>query len=203
MVSTVRTGSESEQDVDGGPASVATAGDGTPGEASADQVSLGYASLDDAKSGSDGVRDDAVGDNAARAEAPGDGARAQDASAGDAAGGDGSPAPRSPVAPMQRRFRLPTSTDPAPESNKLLGMCLWAAALGLIGLIPGGRLAVAVVLDSGPGWYSPVALALGMLGLAAIGAGFAAIHLPRLPWQLFGFASFLLVVNLILVYTAL
>ncbi|MFD0594346.1 hypothetical protein ACFQZ4_19435 [Catellatospora coxensis] len=80
------------------------------------------------------------------------------------------------------RFRLPGEDDPAPRTGRLLGLCVWAAALGFLGLIPGGRLAVALAMNLDvPSWYAPTALTIGVLGVAAIAAGFAAIHRYRLP----------------------
>lgn len=120
---------------------------------------------------------------------------------------DGPDAPRSPGglrSAVSSRFRLPGEDDPSPRTGRLLGLACWAAALGFLGLIPGGRLGVSLALNLPmPPWYAPVTLTIGVLGVLAIAAGFAAIHRYRLPLILFSTASALLLANLILAYTAL
>lgn len=105
---------------------------------------------------------------------------------------------------VSSRFRLPGEDDPSPRSGRLLGLCAWAAAMAFLGLIPGGRLAFSLALNLNlPPWYAPVSLTLGVLGVAAVAAGFFAIHRERLPVYLFTVATTLLLANLTLVYTAL
>ncbi|WP_144122025.1 hypothetical protein [Catellatospora sichuanensis] len=102
------------------------------------------------------------------------------------------------------RFRLPGEDDPSPRTGRLLGLCIWAAALGFLGLIPGGRLAVALAVNLDvPTWYAPTALTIGVLGVAAIAAGFAAIHRYRLPLILFTISTVLLLANITLAYATL
>ncbi|MFC7757492.1 hypothetical protein ACFQY4_05045 [Catellatospora bangladeshensis] len=75
--------------------------------------------------------------------------------------------------------------------------------MAFLGLIPGGRLAFSLALNLDmPSWYAPVALTLGVLGVAAVAAGFFAIHRHRLPLYLFTAATLLLLTNLTLVYAA-
>ncbi|BCJ70834.1 hypothetical protein CS0771_03780 [Catellatospora sp. IY07-71] len=105
---------------------------------------------------------------------------------------------------VSSRFRLPGEDDPSPRSGRLLGLCTWAAAMAFLGLIPGGRLAFSLALNLDlPPWYAPVSLTLGVLGVAAVAAGFFAVHRHRLPLYLFTAATLLLLTNLVLVYTAL
>ncbi|MEV4413899.1 hypothetical protein [Catellatospora sp. NPDC049609] len=105
---------------------------------------------------------------------------------------------------VSKRFRLPGEDDPSPRGSRLLGLCAWAAALGFLGLIPGGRLAVSLALNLDlPVWYAPVALSIGVLGIAAVAAAFFAIHRERLPLYLLTAATALLLTNITLVYTAL
>lgn len=105
---------------------------------------------------------------------------------------------------VSSRFRLPGEDDPSPRSGRLLGLCAWAAAMAFLGLIPGGRLAFSLALNlETPPWYAPVSLTLGVLGVAAVAAGFFAIHRDRLPLHLFTAATALLLTNITLVYAAL
>ncbi|MDI1460568.1 hypothetical protein QEZ54_06275 [Catellatospora sp. KI3] len=105
---------------------------------------------------------------------------------------------------VSARFRLPAEDDPAPRAKRLVGLSLWAAVLAFLGLIPGGRLGVTLALGMpAPGWYAPVTLALGVLGILAMVGGFAAIHRDRLPTYLFTAATVLLLANITLAYSAL
>ncbi|GHJ45705.1 hypothetical protein Cs7R123_30470 [Catellatospora sp. TT07R-123] len=105
---------------------------------------------------------------------------------------------------VSARFRLPAEDDPAPRTKRLVGLSLWAAVLAFLGLIPGGRLGVTLALSlDAPAWYAPVTLAIGVLGIVAMMAGFAAIHRDRLPTYLFSLATLLLLTNIALAYTAL
>jgi hypothetical protein len=99
------------------------------------------------------------------------------------------------------RFRLPEPYDPAPRPARLVGICGWVAALGLLGLPVGGRAAVAIITDAGPAWFGPVVVLVGVLGLVVTAAGFATIHRRRLPWLLLAAGSLLLVANLSLTAT--
>jgi hypothetical protein len=80
-------------------------------------------------------------------------------------------------------FRFPAADDPAPAPARLLGMSLYAAALGLTGIGVGAR-GLLTALGGTPFWFMP---ALAMLSLVSVGAAvgaFLSIHRPSLPWML-------------------
>ncbi len=119
------------------------------------------------------------------------------------------PPVRTAAPPMQRlrsglstSFRLPTEDDTPPRSARLLGMAIWAAACVFAGLLPAGRLIIALLFGA-PAWYPPAALTLGLAGTAALAAAFGAIHRPRIPWILLAAATVLLITNVTLIYTLL
>jgi hypothetical protein len=119
------------------------------------------------------------------------------------------PTPRRPAPPMQRlragistRFRLPTEDDAAPPSARLLGLAFWAAACVFAGLLPAGRLMIAI-LFGGPAWYPPVAISIGLAGTALMAAAFGSIHRAHLPWYLMAAATILLTANTTIIYTLL
>ncbi len=67
-------------------------------------------------------------------------------------------------------FRLPRPDDPAPNQRRLMGICGWAAALGIVGMLV-GLLALVAMVRTTVGWYSPTVLAVGLAGiLSTIGA---------------------------------
>lgn len=106
-------------------------------------------------------------------------------------------------AALRVRFRLPTEDDAPPANARLFAMSFWAASCVFVGLIPAGRLVVALLFGGAPGWYPFIAISIGMLGTAAVAAAFAAIHRAFLPWYLLGIATLLLAANVALIYTVL
>ena len=79
------------------------------------------------------------------------------------------------------RFRIPGATDPAPEQRRLILVSAWAGALGLVGIV----VAMPVLLDlfrPASGWYGPVMILIGMIGVGATAGAFASIHRRRAPW---------------------
>ena len=120
-----------------------------------------------------------------------------------AAAGGRHPAGRGVAAWLAANFRLHGEHDPAPRPARMVGLCAWAAALGLIGLPIAGRSSVAIMMGSAPGWFEPVVVAVGLAGIAMTSAAFAGIHRERVPWRLLTAATVTLVVNLALVLIAL
>lgn len=88
-----------------------------------------------------------------------------------------------------------------PHPARLIGICTWAAGLGLIGMPVAGRSSVAVLTDAAPPWFEPTVVLAGMLGIGLTIAAFAAIHRRWLPWLLLLAATALLAANLLLTIT--
>lgn len=89
---------------------------------------------------------------------------------------------------IEVRFRLPGRDDPAPEPNRLAGVCGWAAALGLGGMAVALRAFIGMMSMKGA-WYAPTVITIGVLGLLCTIGAFASVHRRRLPWMLLGAAS--------------
>lgn len=107
-------------------------------------------------------------------------------------------APRSATAPVIPLFRMPSAGDPAPSPGRIAAMCGWAAGLGLVGAFLAIRALVAL-FGPVPGWYEPVVITDGVVGLALTVAAFLAVHRTKLPWYLLAAATAALGVNLIAV----
>lgn len=80
----------------------------------------------------------------------------------------------------------------------MVGMSAWAAALGLSGLAVGAHAMAAIVTGSAPGWFEPVVVPTGLLGITLTAAAFLAVHRRLLPWLLLGAGAVALVAVVLL-----
>jgi hypothetical protein len=104
---------------------------------------------------------------------------------------------------VAERFRLPASHDPTPQPARMLGVCAWATALGILGIGVALRALVAMLAGQMPHWFEPAITTTGLLGIALTAAAFAAVHRRRLPWALLGAATLMLGATLAVSLTAL
>jgi hypothetical protein len=102
---------------------------------------------------------------------------------------------------LKARFRLHTDEHEPPPDVRVFTLTFWATVSIFAGLIPAGRLAMSLMLDTGPIWYPITAAGLGLLGLALVTGAFASIHRAYLPWYLMTIATLLLAGNIAMVYT--
>jgi hypothetical protein len=94
-------------------------------------------------------------------------------------------------------LRLPAPDDPPPATGRMVGVCTWAALLGLIGLAVAGRLMVAMLAGNSPSWYEPTVITGGLVGIGLTATAFLGVHCPRLPWALLTAATVPLAVNIV------
>ena len=94
---------------------------------------------------------------------------------------------------LRESFRLPAHRDPEPDPARLVGLCSWTAALGLLGLAIAGRASVAILTGAVPGWFEPLVVTMGVVGITLTAAAFLAIHRRHLPWLLLTAATVTLV----------
>jgi hypothetical protein len=80
-------------------------------------------------------------------------------------------------------FRFPAADDPAPAPARLLGMSLYAAALGMTGVGVGAR-GLFSAIGGAAFWFMPVLALLSLVSVGAAVGAFLSIHRPRLPWLL-------------------
>jgi hypothetical protein len=79
------------------------------------------------------------------------------------------------------RFRIPAAADPAPEQRRLAVVSAWAGALGLVGVVAAMPVLIDLFRAEG-GWYRPVMMLIGLIGVGATAGAFASIHRRRAPW---------------------
>ncbi|MEV1285563.1 hypothetical protein [Micromonospora sp. NPDC049679] len=118
------------------------------------------------------------------------------------------PRPTFPEAAQHRRrittvFRLPAPADPSPASGRLLAMCAWATALGILGLAVALRGMVGILAKAVPTWYEPALIAAGLAGIVLTVGGFSSVQRPRLPWIMLALATVPLIAALGLTVDAL
>jgi len=76
---------------------------------------------------------------------------------------DGEPAG---LARVTLAMRPDTKQPPAP--GRLVGLCAWAAVIGIIGLVLAIRSAFAII-SGAPGWFAPLAAIVGLIGFSSCG----------------------------------
>lgn len=102
-----------------------------------------------------------------------------------------------------RPFHLPSSSDPAPPTGKLVAMCAWATGLGLVALLVAAQAVVATWRGDEPGWYEPALIAVGLAGLGLTVGAFMSIQRRRLPWIMLALATITLVASIVLTVRAI
>lgn len=97
---------------------------------------------------------------------------------------------------------MPT-VDRQPRLRQMLGVCGWAALLGVVGLVVGIRGFVATLMEAAPGWYEPAMIAVGIVGIGLTVGAFATVYRRRMPYILLSAATITLAYAILLTVTAL
>ncbi len=111
---------------------------------------------------------------------------------------DGEPAG---LARVTMAMRTPARPD-SPAPRRLIGLSLWAAALGILGVILAIRDAIGILVGA-PHYFLPLIAILGIVGVALTMGGFLTARARVLPWTLMGLATCTLGGALIATMTAL
>jgi hypothetical protein len=88
-----------------------------------------------------------------------------------------------------RRPRWATRPNPGPPSVRMLALCAWATAIGVLGLAVGGWALAATAKGVTPSWYEPTLAAVGTAGVLFTAGAFATERWKRLPWLMLGLAT--------------
>lgn len=110
-------------------------------------------------------------------------------------------ASEAPLTWAQDSSVLPT-VERQPRLRQMLGVCGWAAVLGMVGLVVGIRGFVAELLETTPGWYEPMMIGVGIVGIGLTVGAFATVHRRRLPYILLAAATITLAYAILLTATA-
>jgi hypothetical protein len=89
-----------------------------------------------------------------------------------------------------------------PRMRQLMGVCGWAALLGVVGLVVGIRGFIGDLVGAAPVWYEPAMIAVGVVGIGLTVGAFITVHRRRTPYALLGAATLVLVYAMTLTATA-
>jgi hypothetical protein len=110
---------------------------------------------------------------------------------------DGEPAG---LARVTLAMRAPVD-KPSPAPRRLVGLCAWAAAVGILGALIAVWAGIEFMLGA-PAWFLPVAGAIGVTGVGLTVGAFFAARKPTVPWALLGGASCMLIAAVYVIVVA-
>jgi hypothetical protein len=110
--------------------------------------------------------------------------------------------PEAPLTWARDSGVLPTVSR-TPRLRQMLGVCGWAALLGAVGLVVGIRGFIADLMSTTPGWYEPVMIGAGAIGIAFTVGAFATVHRRRMPYILLSAATITLAYATLLTATSI
>jgi hypothetical protein len=86
--------------------------------------------------------------------------------------------------------------------RQLMGVCGWAAVLGLFGLVIGVVGFMQDLMGAAPGWYEPVMIIVGAIGIGLVVGAFVSVNRRRLPYALLSLSTVSLVAAMALTANA-
>jgi hypothetical protein len=104
-----------------------------------------------------------------------------------------------PVAPARRGgavLRRSATQFPGPPSGRMLALCAWATAIGILGLAVAAWALAAVATGATPSWYEPALAVVGTTAVVLTAGAFATVRWVRLPWLMLGLATVPALVNI-------
>lgn len=116
---------------------------------------------------------------------------------------DPRPEPTAARTGIAKVFRLPGWDDPAPPTARLVAMCAWATALGVVGLAVAVRGLMAILGGTAPTWYESTVVGTGLAGIGLTVGAFMSIQRRRLPWFMLAAATIPLIATVVLTVRAL
>ncbi|MGY0230953.1 hypothetical protein [Longispora urticae] len=120
-------------------------------------------------------------------------------------------APRvDPNASFRTRLAAAVSSDSrrgerdftAPPPQRILAaVSVWAFVLALGGIVVGISALVRIIAGA-PGWFEPVIILVGIVGMAFTVAGFATVRRPMIPWAVLGAGTLTLIAGAVMTASA-
>ena len=94
--------------------------------------------------------------------------------------------PREPMLGWAADSSIMPAVETRPRLRQMLSVCIWAALLGIGGLVVGFRGFVAALMHQTPSWYEPTMGGVGALGIILTAAAFVSVHRRHTPYLLLG-----------------
>ncbi|GIG57026.1 hypothetical protein Lfu02_13980 [Longispora fulva] len=88
-----------------------------------------------------------------------------------------------------------------PPQRILAAVSVWAFVLALGGIVV-GLAALVRIIAGAPGWFEPVIILVGILGMGFTVAGFVTVNRALIPWAVLGAGTLTLIVGAILTASA-
>lgn len=102
----------------------------------------------------------------------------------------------------ERPFRI-RRPDLRNANDRMLGLCGWAAGLGVAGSATALRGLLAILDGQAPDWYEPTLATAGLCVIGLVTAAFFSVRHPQLPWVMLAMATAPLLLSLGLTLDAL
>ncbi len=111
--------------------------------------------------------------------------------------------PREPMLGWAADSSIMPAVGTQPRLRQMLGVCAWAAVLGIAGMVVGFRGFVAALMHETPSWYEPMMAGVGALGIILTVAAVVSVHRRHTPYLLLGAATVVLSYAIFLTVQAL
>ncbi|WP_412541818.1 hypothetical protein R8Z50_04495 [Longispora sp. K20-0274] len=97
--------------------------------------------------------------------------------------------------------RGPRDFSAPPPQRILAGVSVWAFVLALGGVVVGVAALVRIIAGA-PGWFEPVIILTGIVGMGFTVAGFATVRRALIPWAVLGAGTLTLIIGAIMTASA-